>query len=217
MLDRDVLWIGYGRRAKAFAQGGLGKMEVRSHRFSALTAPLIADAAGEHQSEEQKARRFMGAQEPSKQPIHAICSVRPGELWLAGEELLRYSITSNTWTMKKFCDRISGLAADKVRERVLIGRLDWFAAENGGLSIDKHDWKSMSFYDDLPAKDVSAVAADGKVAWVGGMATWQLSISLMVASKGWPTSLPDTSIKSNWIRSLRGCGWDRMVFTRAAH
>jgi tetratricopeptide (TPR) repeat protein len=169
----DTLWIGYGEAGKESAPGGLGKLDIPRHLFSALTPALLANQPVSDLGPLGKERispEYLG-----RKSIFAMCPGSPGKLWLAGRYLLQYSITANDWACLPL-ENLSSLAFDATRERLVAGMIDpTFGSPgpgNGGLARVNQNSKNLEdcvrVDHDLPVLDVSALAAEGNIAWVGG-------------------------------------------------
>jgi hypothetical protein len=175
----DKLWIGYrnGRN------GAVGTMDVATHKFSAFTAKISAGAGTNSQPFYIQAPYYYQPQagDPPEFPVTGMAPGETDEMWFAvshkGAERFR-SPDNNWFTFSQWNDNsfLSGIITDPANHRVLITARDPNDLENeksvtGGLTIynyQKNLGDRMLVKDGLPSNDLSAIALDGKYAWIGG-------------------------------------------------
>jgi hypothetical protein len=172
--QKDVLWIGFGRQDGVSWQGGIGKLELTTHRAAALTPPLNLNAALSARPGASKDSRTG----PPVGLVVAIAEGQPGELWLAVRDkgVQRYLIDKESWETFPSSDSqnlLSCLAAN--REQVFAGcydpSFDGERSTRGGLIVHPFDgtsWQTFRVAQGLPANQITAMALDGQALWIGG-------------------------------------------------
>ena len=176
-LQGQTLWIAY----ENMDNGAVGTLDVQTHKFSALTPNLRPEAgANSRSSDDQK--QLDRDDQPPQLPILCMTEGSPGEMWFGVDEkgLQSYRNSDGRWRiiMDNFANTIhlSDIAADPAHGQALIAvpEIPVFVNEKsytGGLVIydyRQHKHTNMQIYQGLPSNDLTAVAIDGRIAWIGG-------------------------------------------------
>ncbi len=176
-LQRQTLWIAY----RNGANGGVGTLDVETHKISTLT-PNLPPGAGDNSQPWHSQARLDDDRQPPTLPVTSMAPVGNGEMWFAVSEkgLRRFRNSGGDWeTLWRTGgnDRgIPAMAADTGHGLLLLANreltvLDGEKSRSGGLiTYDYRQQRAglLQIHDGLPSNDLTAVATDGKVAWVGG-------------------------------------------------
>jgi hypothetical protein len=176
-LQGQTLWIAYQNRDN----GAVGTLDLQTHKFSALTPNLRPEAGANSQPYYDQNQLDRGDQ-PPQLPISCMTEAAPGEMWFSVVEkgLQSYRNSDGRWRtiMDTFANStyLSGVAADQAHGQVLVAArekivLDAEKSRTGGLVIydyRQHRHACLQIYQGLPSNDLTAVATDGRVAWIGG-------------------------------------------------
>jgi tetratricopeptide (TPR) repeat protein len=176
-LRGQTLWIAYQNKDN----GSLGTLDLRKHKFSALT-PSLRPEPGENFQPYHTPDQMGPRDQPPQFPISCMTEGAPGEMWfgVVGKGLQSYSTSDGRWetVVNTFesSTHLSGIASDSARDQMLVttrekGVLDGEKSHSGGLILydyRQHRRAGMSIYQGLPSNDLTAVAIDGRVAWIGG-------------------------------------------------
>ncbi len=172
-LQGQTLWIAYHNGAN----GALGTLDLRTHKFSALT-PNLSPEAGSNSQPFFKQALLDDVHQPPNLPVSSMTEAEPGEMWFAVEEkgLQRFRASVGDWDTMRLVSRpntyFPAMAADVTRGILVLASLErGILHGTGGLVI--YDYRQnkhsvLQLYHGLPSYDVTAVAVDGRVAWVGG-------------------------------------------------
>jgi Curli production assembly/transport component CsgG len=153
----DSLWIGYGRQAS----GGLGRMELASHRITSLARSL------NWPSERDK-------MPPPQDHVSALAAGADGDVWMvAGRGLKWYKSQQNVWDGEPRLKQLTGMAANG-RELIVAKYEDAFREGRSGLGIRILDltngqWREIPALPGIPSMQADAIALDGPNIWVAGM------------------------------------------------
>jgi tetratricopeptide (TPR) repeat protein len=175
-LHGRTLWIAY----RNGNNGAVGTLDLESHKISTLTPNLPPAAGNNSQPWYGQAGLDDGRQAPTL-PVTSMTPAETGEMWFAVSEkgLRRFRSSGGGWdtiqlpapTMARFVD----MAADVTHGLLLLANrddlLDNEKSTSGGLFI--YDYRQdkcnmLQIYEGLPSNDLTAVAVDGRIAWVGG-------------------------------------------------
>ncbi len=176
-LQGQTLWIAYLNGAN----GAIGTLDLASHKFSALTPNLSPEAGSNSQPYYNQALLDDVHQAPHL-PITSMTEAEPGEMWFAVDEkgVQRFRISEGQWDtplrMPWRNSSFAAMAANTMHGVLLLanreyGVLDGERSGSGGLVI--YDYRqnqrsALKIHEGLPSNDVTALAVDGKTAWVGG-------------------------------------------------
>ena len=176
-LHGETLWIAY----RNGENGGVGTLDLKSRRFSAMT-PKLSSAAGAKSEPYYDQAKLESPSEAPRLPITSMTAGEPGEMWFAVDEngIHRFQSSSPGWSHISLpSGRTSyyyGMAADTARGLLLLARLEYgvldgAGSRTGGLIL--YDYRQnkhsvLQIHQGLPSNDLSAVAVDGRIAWVGG-------------------------------------------------
>ena len=171
-LQDKTLWIAYQRSD----EGAIGTMDLQTRKFSAMTPNLQLKTETDTQADIDRLNQ------PPEQPISCMTESAPGEMWfgVVGKGMQSYRLSDSRW--KYIFDTfprttyLSSIAADAANGRLLVaardsGILDNEKSTSGGLYIydyRQHKHTKMRIEQGLPANDLTAVAVDGNIAWIGG-------------------------------------------------
>jgi hypothetical protein len=176
-LQGQTLWIAY----RNGANGGVGALDVETHKISTLT-PSLPPAAGDNSQPWHSQARLDDDRQAPTLPVTSMAPVGNGEMWFAVSEkgLRRFRNSGGDWeTLWRTGsnDRgIAAMAADTGHGLLLLANreftvLDGEKSRSGGLityDYRQHKAGFLQIHDGLPSNDLTAVATDSKVAWVGG-------------------------------------------------
>ncbi len=168
-LKDDTLWIGYGNESG----GGLGRLDLPTHRFTSFTLSLKEDP--------EVLRHPSGniVLESTDQPTHrqvlAVAAGTAGDAWFVTElhPLRHYRARDNAWEGIDQVRNCTSLVSDT--EHLLVGQhWNYLNEQNGPLGVSILNfkdgrWRSLKNAEGLPPAAVTALALDGPNLWVGGM------------------------------------------------
>jgi hypothetical protein len=176
-LQGQTLWIAYQNHDS----GAVGTLDLASHKFSALTPNLSPEAGSNSRSAYDQVQLDDVHQAP-RLPILSMTEAETGEMWFAVVEkgVQRFRISGANWDtplrMPRQNSYFPSMDADPVRGVLLLanrehGVLDGEGSRTGGLVI--YDYRQnqrsvMQIQQGLPSNELTAVAVDGRIAWVGG-------------------------------------------------
>lgn len=177
MLRGRNLWIAYNNKGN----GAVGTLNIDSHKLSSFTPDLPANAADPDSSVE--AYRTKRLHQPPVWPIDGMDTDKAGDLWflVAGKGLQRYRTLDNRWdtlVQSTVATTFRDLAVAPALDEVLLAERDDMVAFNGGKSTtgglliydyDQNKTNLFQIYQGLPSNDITTVAVDGRIAWVGGL------------------------------------------------
>jgi hypothetical protein len=155
-------------------------MDVDSHKFSTFTPNLPSGAGTNSQSFFRQEFLDDDHQAPTLR-MTSLTTGEAGEMWFAvqGKGLRHFRSSDGKWDsvvpacgMEIYLD----MAADLSRGQLLLanrehGILDGEKSKSGGLIIynyRQNTCDALQIYQGLPSNDITAVARDGDIAWVGG-------------------------------------------------
>jgi len=176
-LHGNTLWIAYQNGAN----GAVGTLDLKTRRFSAQT-PSLSQTAGTNSQPHYSQEKLDDHRAAPRLPISSMAWAEPGEMWFGVNEkgLQRFQVAAGRWSTipelsgpdsffpAMTADVTGGLLVLAKREtRVLSGE----KSTSGGLMI--YDYRQgkhsvLQIHQGLPSNDLSAVAVDGRIAWVGG-------------------------------------------------
>jgi hypothetical protein len=175
-LQERTLWIAY----RNGANGAVGNLNLDNHKFSTLTPNLPPGAGNNSQPWYNQA----ALDDDNQAPILPIISMTPGEsgeMWFALSEkgIRRFRSSDGVWDTIRLPARIPyfvDITADIAHGLLLLANreydvLDGEKSRSGGLFIYDYRQKkcdALQIYQGLPSNDLTAVAMDGNIAWVGG-------------------------------------------------
>jgi hypothetical protein len=176
-LQGPNLWIAY----RNYANGAVGTLDLRSHKLSTLT-PNLPAAAG---ANSQPANNQVLSEDPHQAPhlpVSCMTEAEPGEMWFAVREkgLQRFQSFSGAWdTIQQLSARdavFPAMAADPTRGLLLLAERDTgiiMGGEPRPCGLVLYDYRHnqqelLQIAQGLPSNDLTAVAVDGRIAWVGG-------------------------------------------------
>jgi hypothetical protein len=175
-LQGQTLWIAYQKKDS----GAVGTLDLQTHKFSALT-PNLHPEAGVNSESGFNQDRLDQEDQPPQLPISCMMEVATGEMWFGvnNKGVQSYRNSGTRWKTIKFFStrtRLSDIAADPAHGQVLVAARDDGCIFNeksrsGGLVIydyGQHKQEKMQIYQGLPSNDLTAVALDGNIAWIGG-------------------------------------------------
>lgn len=176
-LQGQTLWIAYVNGAN----GAIGTLDLGNHKFSALT-PALSPQAGMNSQPHYDQVRLDDIHQAPRLPIYSMTEGEPGEMWFAVDEkgVQRFRISDAKWDTPY---RMAGpnsyfpAMAANTRQGVLLlanrehRSLDGEKSRSGGLVF--YDYRKnrpsvLQIHQGLPSNDLTAVALDGRIAWVGG-------------------------------------------------
>jgi hypothetical protein len=176
-LQGQTLWIAY----QYANDGAVGTLDLQTRKFSTLTPNLGPDPAAAAQPFMSQNKLERWDQAPQL-PISCLTEGDPGEMWFGVDEkgLQSYRISEGRWrTITDAFDYktyLSGVTSDQTHGLVLVttretGILDGEKSRSGGLVL--YDYRQnkqakMQIYQGLPSNDLTSIAVDGSVAWIGG-------------------------------------------------
>jgi hypothetical protein len=176
-LQGQTLWIAYQNGDN----GAVGTLDLTSHKFSTLTPALSPGAGADSQPSYNQAVLDDLHQAP-RLPVSSMTEGESGEMWFAITEkgLQRFRSLDGSWdTILRIAPRdmfSRAMVADTTRGLLFLSKreyavLDGTKSTSGGLVI--YDYRQnkremLQIYQGLPSNDVTAVAVDGRIAWVGG-------------------------------------------------
>jgi tetratricopeptide (TPR) repeat protein len=169
-----TLWIAY----RNGANGGVGTLDMETHTISTRTPSLPAGAGDNSQPSHFQARLDDDRQAPTL-PVTGMTPLGNGEMWFAVSQkgLRRFRNSGGDWeTVWRTGGEISAMAADTDHGLLLLANrevtvLDGEKSRSGGLITYDYRRRNVGLFqirDGLPSNDLTAVATDGKAAWVGG-------------------------------------------------
>jgi hypothetical protein len=178
-LAGDVLWIGYGQQEGGIRMdtpggGGLGSMDLSSHKFTSFTPSI---AAG------RETRGYQGgntvaesSDQPPRRAIRSLTASADGDVWftVTGQPVRHYRIKGNVWEGTQM-HASTGMALGS--DRLFVSQSSPFASANnldGPLGVDIMDiktsgWHSLKAADGLPCGEVRTLTLDGNNLWLGGL------------------------------------------------
>jgi hypothetical protein len=166
-LQGNTLWITYGN----VDSGGIGMLDLATHKFSALT-PTLSPGAGTNSQTRYDQGLLEDPHQPPQLPISAMTSGAAGEMWFAiwRHGIRRFRGSGGGWDapleLGKWEPEFTDFAAEPALGMVM------FSSRNGGYIVYDYVHNQTSWAHDyrvaVPCDDVSAVALDGRIAWVGG-------------------------------------------------
>ncbi len=175
-LQGKTLWIAY----KKGENGAVGTLDLHSHKISSFTPNLSPEAGANSQPWYNQLKLDDNHQAPTL-PVTSMAPGETGEMWFAvkGKGVRRFRSSGGNWDpiglpggIETFVD----MAAEVTPGLLLLADREYDVLDNeksrsGGLYV--YDYRQNSFdrfqiYQGLPSNDVTAVAADGRIAWVGG-------------------------------------------------
>lgn len=176
-VAENILWIGYTNGQN----GTVGTYDLRTQKYSAFT-PKLSTAAGTNSQSSYYQSRLDLTNQPPQLPIACMVAGAPGEMWFGvnGKGLQRFRSSDSSWATiwptRIDNDHMLALAFDAARGQILAAtqREDHHSygeSWNGGLRIcdsGQNHHEDFNVDQGLPSDDVTAVAADGRIAWIGG-------------------------------------------------
>jgi hypothetical protein len=176
-LQGQVLWIAYLNGES----GAIGTLDLSNHKFSSLTPALSLEAGSSSKPHFDQVLLDDLHQAP-RLPISSMVAGESGEMWFAVDEkgIQRFRTVGAKWDtllqMERQNSYFPAMAAS-INERLLLvanREHDVFDGEksvSGGLIF--YDYREnrrsvMQIRQGLPSNDLTAVAVDGNIAWVGG-------------------------------------------------
>jgi len=175
-LQGRILWIAY----RNGENGAIGTLDLESRRISTLTPNLPSGAGNNSQPSYNQAV----LDDDHRAPTLPITSMTPGEsseMWFAvlGKGLRRFRSSGGSWDtigLASWIDSFVDMTADVTHGLLLLANreydvLDGEKSRSGGLLI--YDYRqnkcnTLQINEGLPSNDLTAVAVDGRIAWVGG-------------------------------------------------
>ena len=182
VLRGRCLWIAYQNEAN----GAVGNLNLDTLQLSTLTPKLPANAGANSQPWSRQAKLDLYNQAPTL-PVASMANAGPEEIWFAVYQkgVQRFRESDGKWSVVYVEEDgpndvgFPAIAADTNDALMLLARresdvLAGAASSKGGLMI--YDLRNSSpgmdgvigIRSGLPSNDVTAVAADGRIAWVGG-------------------------------------------------
>lgn len=175
-LQGQTLWIAY----RNGDNGAVGTLELPSRKFSALM-PNLSPAAGANSQPYYNQALLDDPRQAPHLPIACMTDTGAGEMWFIANKkgLLRFRISDGDWNTAGLPVRdacFHDMTADVPHGLVLMANREYDSLSgeksvSGGLLI--YDYRHnkygrMLIREGLPSNDISAVAVDGRIAWVGG-------------------------------------------------
>ena len=175
-LQGKILWIAYRKGDN----GAVGTLDLQNHKISSFTPNLSPEAGANSQLWYNQLKLDDSHQAPTL-PVTSMVPGETGEMWFAVKEkgVRRFRSSGGNWDpidlpgrMENFVNMTAevtpGLLLLADRDHDVLGNEN---SRSGGLYV--YDYRQNSFdrfqiYQGLPSNDVTAVAADGRIAWVGG-------------------------------------------------
>ena len=158
-LAGGTLWIGYGQQS----DGGLGKLDLRTHRATSFTPSLTAGQSN--------------GTKPPRVPVVSLASGAADDVWYAaGFDVGRYRSRDDQWDIAPDLQRAATLAS--VPDKLFVGTGPYGYFHSGqptglGLrtfSFKDEQWKTFPAITGLPSEHVTTLTVDGHNLWVGGKA-----------------------------------------------
>ena len=174
-LQGQTLWIGYQNGEN----GAVGTLDPGSHKFSALT-PNLSATAGTDSQPHYNQMLLDDARQAPRLPVRCMTPGDAGEMWFVVKQkgVQRFKASTGVWeTVHPIWNHLFvDVSANLTGGLLLLANLEYHLLDgeksrDGGLLIYdyRHDkTQKMQIYEGLPSNDISAVAADGRIAWVGG-------------------------------------------------
>lgn len=173
-LQGQTLWIAY----QSGNSGTLGTLDLGTHKFSTLT-PNLSPAAGANSQPYYNQGQLEEPHQAPRMRVRCMSDGGPGEMWfyIEGKGLQRFRSSGGQWDTiglpaePYFVDMV----ADAPLGLLLLAdaEYDSLAGErstSGGLVMydSKRGSKLFRISEGLPSNDISAVAVDGRIGWLGG-------------------------------------------------
>ncbi len=176
-LQGQTLWIAY----KNTDDGGVGTLDIPTHKFSALT-PNLRPEAGAISMPYYSQGQLDRWDQPPQRPITCLTEGDPGEMWFGVDEKGLQSLRNSDGHWRTILDTfsidayLSDIAADPAHGQMLVTTRERYVpngekSHTGGLffyDYRQHHHTVMQIYQGLPANDLTAIAVDGSIAWIGG-------------------------------------------------
>ncbi len=177
-LQGQTLWIAY----RNGQNGGIGTLDIKSHKFSTFT-PTISAAAGTRSENSYYQARLEQSNQAPRLLLSGMTEGEPGEMWFVvndkGIQRFRNSDASwsTPWAISVQGINFSAIAANASQGQLLVTARDkggWSTGDRerfGGLHIydyRRNHRETLRLEEGLPSTEVTVVAADGRIAWVGG-------------------------------------------------
>lgn len=176
-LQGQTLWIAY----RNGENGAVGTLDLKTHKISTLT-PNLSPKAGANSQPHYYQAMLSDPHEPPTLPVSSMALGETGEMWFAVAEqgLRRFRGSDGIWDaigpVSAYNAYYPAMAVEATAGLLLLakkehGVLDGEKSKSGGLVI--YDYRQnkagvLQIYQGLPSNDLTAVATDGKIAWVGG-------------------------------------------------
>jgi ligand-binding sensor domain-containing protein len=180
-LADDTLWIGYGYKPEfgtfgmnpdVAQSGGLGQMDVASHKFLSFT-PSIA----KHPDAKEANSDYMlpeSTSNPPRRAVQAVVAGPDGTGWFAtiNSPLRCYRKDQNVW---EGVPSINGRSLAIDAAHLFVGQNWGFQAALGGplgihiLNLKEDKWHDVGAFDGLPSASVNTLTLDGDRLWIGGV------------------------------------------------
>jgi len=176
-LQGQTLWIAYQNGGN----GAVGTLDLGSHKFSTLT-PNLSPGAGTNSQPYYNQVLLDDLHQAPHLPVSCMTKGEPGEMWFAVEEkgIQRFQSSGGAWeTIRRvaaYHAYYPAMASEPTRGLLLLAKreydvLDGEKSASGGLVIFDYRHNQLSvlqIHQGLPSNDLTAVAVDGRIAWVGG-------------------------------------------------
>jgi tetratricopeptide (TPR) repeat protein len=175
-LQGQSLWIAYQNGDN----GAVGTLDLDSHKFSTFTPDLPPNAGANSQSFYYQSRLERNNAAPTL-PVTSMTPGKTGEMWFTvyGKGLEHFNHSDSSWETTEIPDKrpnTAAMVADTAQGRLFLANRGYDSlfderSQYGGLFIYdylQHTWGKIQNHQGLPSNDVTAVAVDGRIAWVGG-------------------------------------------------
>jgi hypothetical protein len=180
-LQGRTLWIAY----KNDQTGAVGTLDLNNRRFSTFT-PDLSPGAGTNSQSSYEQSKLDDIRKAPQHPSKGMVEANSGEMWFAviDKGIQRYRSSDASWDTVRITEAeeplsmkyISTIAADVLHGQLLVPireRLPFYCEKSvtGGLFIHNYRHNNdriMRIYQGLPSNDLTAVAVDGRIAWLGG-------------------------------------------------
>jgi len=160
LLQGETLWIGFG---DDFGNGGVGRLDVPTGRFTAFTPPIASTLANDYS-------KWDSTNQAPRQPVSALAAKPDGDVVVASlnKGIQIYDVHDGRWQTGRIC-QVEDLACNSE----FLAYVDrWGALNKGaGLQVEtlgNQQWHGYGPEEGIPQPSITAIALNGQDAWIAG-------------------------------------------------